>query len=207
MDEHDRRIKRIRDAIDQDSTGLTAVLLTAAYAEYYLKKLISTKRPGRANPNAFVAFGRLCQLADALGLLPEGYARFLKEFARLRNKFAHDIDYVLIERDVTNIVEAYLSSISNQPIRRMASNTLASTKGEPLVALELTINSLLSTLDTENARRSDPARAEILMQRHLDEVRYMLKQQGGAPPVTEASLDEIIRNQYAPYDPTGGAER
>ena len=50
MDDHDRRVNRVKDAISADPSGFTATLYVRRSAEYYLKKMIASTMK---NPETF----------------------------------------------------------------------------------------------------------------------------------------------------------
>ncbi len=80
----------------------TVAVMAAAYCEYYLRKLIELRadmtalEPSEAESIPFVM---LVRLARSLDVLPEEMQKSLKAFARLRNRFAHNIEYRFSEAD------------------------------------------------------------------------------------------------------------
>jgi hypothetical protein len=106
MDEHDRRVKRVKEAADNDPSGFNASILCAAYAEYYLKRIIASSMKGRVKKlfgdgaDTHLDFMMLVRLADAMGLIEPYDADLLKALALLRNRFAHNIDHELSKEDL-----------------------------------------------------------------------------------------------------------
>lgn len=83
---------------------LTAIIISGALFEYYLRALVrpqvdlSILEP--ANVAEPIPYATVLRLAGSLGVLPEHLRRPLLKFGHLRNQFAHDIKRRLGDEDI-----------------------------------------------------------------------------------------------------------
>lgn len=93
--------------MESDIDDLAAVVLAGTFFEYYVRQLIGRKaKLDVLEPeSAALDVSVLIRMARSLGVLPDETARPLLELARLRNKFAHNVDYVLTEEDIDKLAK------------------------------------------------------------------------------------------------------
>ena len=178
LDEHDLRVERMKRAADEDTSGFTVTILAMAYAEYYLRRLVESKMKtpeafftNRANE--FVDFSTLVRLAESLGLITIAYSKFLKKFAHLRNKFAHDIDYSATDEDLRAIwkprestYQVFLRGVMSGRFERLLSDRRA--------LFDYLVTDMLKALDLVFSKRLDHGRLAVLKERHIqDMLPYM----------------------------------
>lgn len=88
---------------------LAAVVAAGTLFEFYVRELIGQKadltllEPENVEP---LPFTTLVRMARSLAVLPETLQRPLVKFARLRNRFAHDVTYRLSDSDVKELQTA-----------------------------------------------------------------------------------------------------
>jgi hypothetical protein len=130
----------------------TVAVMAAAYCENYLRKLIDLRVDMEAlEPSEVesVPFAMLVRLARSLEVLPDKLQRPLKAFARLRNRFAHDIDYRLSEAD-REMLDKTLDAKMRDEIEKYLTEAVASKKqATPLESyLRLFASALVDELET-----------------------------------------------------------
>jgi hypothetical protein len=100
QDEHQSRYTRIMDAAKHDRTGFTGVVLGGACVEYYLRRILEASlahadrlllQDDHATERHYDVIV-LLKLVWALGIVSDEQYRLFKEFAELRNHFAHNPD-------------------------------------------------------------------------------------------------------------------
>jgi hypothetical protein len=99
----------------------TVAVMAGAYCEYYLRKLTD------CGPDTYVPFEALVRRARSSGVLPERLQKPLKAFARLRNRFAHNIDYRLSEND-KKVLDSTLDSAMREEIENYLAEAVANKK-------------------------------------------------------------------------------
>jgi hypothetical protein len=105
----DRRLHRLYRALvkmESEVDDLTAVVVAGTYFEYYVRQLIGMKADlsileTETQP---LEMSVLIRMARALGVLPEDVARPLVGIVRLRNRFAHNVDYEFSDSDFETLV-------------------------------------------------------------------------------------------------------
>lgn len=106
----DLRLNKLYRALlkmENDVDDLAAVVVAGTFFEYYVRQIIGRK----ANldvlepENAPLDISVLIRMARSLDVLPDAVARPLQELARLRNKFAHNVDYVLTNEDIDKLAK------------------------------------------------------------------------------------------------------
>lgn len=108
----------------------TVAIMAAAYCEYYLRKLldlrldVETLEPSEVES---IPFSMLVRLARSLDVLPERLRKPLKGFARVRNRFAHDIEYRLSETD-REALDKTLDATMRKEIEDYLAQALANNK-------------------------------------------------------------------------------
>ena len=96
---HQDRYRRMMDAVSSDKTGFLGVVIAAAYVEYYLRDALQQRLP---EPERFLktSDGRdvhydvsdMLKLVYSFDVLDEARYKLFKQFAELRNQFAHGVD-------------------------------------------------------------------------------------------------------------------
>jgi hypothetical protein len=103
--EHERRLGRLYGALrkmDTELDDLTAIVVANTYFEFYVRHLLSrkadlTRLEVESDP---LNMAVLIRMARSLDLMPDDVALPLVALVRLRNKFAHNVDYILTEDDL-----------------------------------------------------------------------------------------------------------
>ena len=172
-EDHDRRISRVKGAIESDPTCFTATLLCAAFAEYYLKRLIATMMtdPNKFfldSPDAHVDFAKLVRLAEAGHLVSAFEADMLRALAALRNRFAHDIDHVLCKKDLWRFRKVFYRLIDEMADLSESERNDTKRQLDELEIddhLNLFLEDIVNGLERAYAAMADPSRALTLKAR------------------------------------------
>ena len=104
-DAHARRLRRLYRALRKlgnELDDLTAVVVANTYFEFYVRHLLRKKvdLARLENENDPLNITVLIRMARSLDLMPTEVARPLVGLVRLRNKFAHNVDYELVKGDI-----------------------------------------------------------------------------------------------------------
>lgn len=99
LKEHQDRQSHMMEAVRSDKTGFLGVVIGAAYVEYYLRAALERRLP---KPDRFLKTSKgsdvhydvssMLKLVYSLEDLDEANYELFKEFAKLRNQFAHGVD-------------------------------------------------------------------------------------------------------------------
>jgi hypothetical protein len=107
---------------DPESDARTVAILAAGYLERYLTDLIVSRMPGLNSdlrsrvfdPNGSIGtLGRKIDIARALGLMGAALRQDCIKIARIRNRFAHNID--VDSFDCPDVAEIALALSSDEP--------------------------------------------------------------------------------------------
>ncbi len=101
-----RLMKTLKES--DDSRYLAVLLRFHLLIEYYLDLIISVYlKKGLSLLDNNLSFSQKLSIVDSFGLVPENIILSIKKLNSVRNKAAHDMDYVITERDIDSIGRCY----------------------------------------------------------------------------------------------------
>jgi hypothetical protein len=202
LDEHDRRVARVKKAVADDPSGFSVVILAMAYAEYYLRRLIESKMDAPQalftdRPNEHIDFSILVRIAESLGLIVAPFAKYLREFGYLRNKYAHQIDYEVTDEDLHKVwkfKQGMYDEDMRDLVKRLFNRFIANKKA----LFGLLVSDMLDTLDGEFSRRLDHARLERLKERQFAAFTDLFRDEGAPIVANRETFEQLFGSQYKP---------
>ncbi|MBP6857610.1 MAG: hypothetical protein KBC11_00215 [Candidatus Pacebacteria bacterium] len=101
-----RLMKTLKE--NDDSRYLAVLLRFHLLIEYYLDLIISVYlKKGVSLLDNNLSFSQKLSIVDSFDLVPENIILSIKKLNSVRNKAAHDMDYIITERDVDSIGRCY----------------------------------------------------------------------------------------------------
>lgn len=100
----------IKTLAEKDTDPLVTVIVLATYAEYVMTELLRRaveKRNHIDGKSSGFGYRDLLKLLLAMNELPEDLGNILRELSTMRNRFAHEITYMLPDSDVLRFANAW----------------------------------------------------------------------------------------------------